>query len=100
MIGRFFNHRLTILQDMQAYSIARNEQGVFIYIDTTAASAEKVDSIVQYVRSQIDSDNEERELWYHFAAQNLERAYGDDEPDYTHVPAVTLNPLFRHPRPE
>ncbi len=32
--------------------------------------------------------------WYAFSAANLSRAYGEDEPDYTHVPVKEQNPLY------
>ena len=80
---------------MQTYSIASNEQGMFIYINTSATTKEQVDSIIHYIGTCLEHD-EEREDWLRYTSQNLERAYGDDEPDYSNVPALKVNPFFRH----
>jgi hypothetical protein len=40
---------------------------------------------------------EERNAWYALGAQSLNRAYDDDEPDYSDVPLVEVNHLYRPP---
>ena len=79
---------------MQAYSIASNERGVFIYIDAAATTKRTVDDIIQYIGTRIEHE-EERDEWIRFAAQNLDRAYSDNEPDYSDAPATKVNPFFR-----
>ena len=38
--------------------------------------------------------DEEDTDWYTFSAKNLNRAYGEHEPDYSHVPIKEPNPLY------
>jgi len=42
---------------------------------------------------------QEREEWQQAAMINLNRAYGDDEPDYSDVPAYTTSAADRRKRP-
>jgi hypothetical protein len=39
----------------------------------------------------------ERNDWYALAAQSLNRAYSDDEPDYSNVPLLEVNPFYQPP---
>ncbi|MCU0424237.1 MAG: hypothetical protein MUF71_01290 [Candidatus Kapabacteria bacterium] len=51
-------------------------------------------------RQQLSKEHQdleqERNDWYAIAAQSLERAYSDDEPDYSNVPLIEVNPLYRY----
>ena len=39
-------------------------------------------------------DHGEDEDWYNFSARNMNRAYGDHEPDYTDASVKEPNPLY------
>lgn len=41
----------------------------------------------------LDDDGEDED-WYNFSAQNMSRAYGENEPDYTDAPIKEPNPLY------
>ena len=42
---------------------------------------------------ELESDRE-RAFWHRLGAENLSRAYGNDEPDYSTVAYQSLNPQF------
>ena len=46
----------------------------------------------------LSEDDQEREDWAWFGRQNLARAYGDDEPEYTLADIKELNPDYRGPK--
>lgn len=48
----------------------------------------------------LSEDDTEREDWARFGRQNLARAYGDDEPEYTMADIKRLNPDYRGPKLE
>jgi hypothetical protein len=44
-----------------------------------------------------DRTNDEHAEWYRFAAQQLARAYGDDEPEYPDTCVKEPNPAYEEP---
>ncbi|MDE0484889.1 MAG: hypothetical protein OXI67_20135 [Candidatus Poribacteria bacterium] len=45
-------------------------------------------------KSEREHDLTERENWHHFSMQMLERAYGEDEPEYTTDMLKWVNPDY------
>ncbi len=52
-----------------------------------------VAGLLEWVKT--DADNDERADWLQLSVSNLERAYGDDEPDYGDADLLTTNPTYR-----
>lgn len=50
--------------------------------------------LIVAVRVDNGSAEAEREEWYRFVSQNLARAYGNDEPEYTEADIKVLNPEY------
>lgn len=46
-------------------------------------------------RVKTDAESDERVDWLHLSAINLERAYGDNEPDYNEADLLASNPNYR-----
>ena len=61
--------------------------------------APDVDGVLSELLSILDRAREQEEAerrdWLRLSAQGLERAYGDDEPEYTDADLKELNPDYR-----
>jgi|GEM_PF-2520271 len=81
-------------------------QGISILTDSTGQPAvltldlarldarlkKTVDDLLHEVE-ELETERE-RAYWHQLGAENLSRAYGDDEPDYSGVTYRELNPTF------
>src|SRR5216683_1790229 len=87
--------RSTLILPIECNRLPRNEQG-----RATMSTREILDEVLadmpeprlgellhyaQYLRWADSQEQEERDDWLRFSAQQLARAYGPDEPDYSEV---------------
>lgn len=61
---------------------------------------ERLTGVVQKLLQEVEEmeATQERAFWYGLGAQSLERAYGEDEPEYTEADLLALNPLYKDGR--
>jgi hypothetical protein len=61
---------------------------------------ERLTGIVQKLLQEVEDmeATQERTFWYELGAQGLERAYCEDEPEYTEADLLTRNPDYEHGR--
>ncbi len=61
---------------------------------------ERLTGIFQKLLQEVEDmeATNERVFWYGLGAQGLERAYGDDEPEYTETDLLAINPDYKNGR--
>lgn len=61
---------------------------------------ERLNGIVQKLLQEVEDmeTTQEQAFWYGLGAQNLERAYGEDEPEYTEADLLNRNPHYKDGR--
>ena len=61
---------------------------------------ERLNGVVQKLLKEVEEMEamQEQSFWYGLGAQNLERAYDTDEPEYTESDLITINPEYKHGR--
>ena len=75
---------------MQIITLQAHFDGKQILLDEPYELAPNTKLVV----SVIEMQNEEREYWTHFSLANLERAFGDDEPEYSLDLIKEANPKY------
>lgn len=70
--------------------------GSQILLDEPATLPLNAQLRIAVMPDSLESD-EEKEEWFRFAAANLARAYGDDEPEYTMDDLIEVNPDYVEP---
>lgn len=83
---------------MQGISILRDETGQPAMLTVSLREHdERLNRAVETLlreAEELETQNE-REYWARLGAEGLNRAYGDDEPDYTEADLKWVNPNFR-----
>ncbi len=79
---------------MNALTLRAHFDGKHICLDEPCDLPLDTELLITVVPQSEAALQAEREEWARFSMQNLERAYGDDEPEYPRSMVKRLNPKY------